>query len=282
MQCVYVARNINEELRCTGAVEDMISDIKCTLGKGSVGIRQDNDGEDRVIAIDFIANVTAGMYREKQLRVLKDAYSTQADLRLETEEIDVENIIMHNRAKMSVAERRRVDGGEGLMQICHIFGDVGIDDYWQDEGLHVTGAVKCCVLYVASGNEPLSAMCAVIPFEHVMELGGADDIRIVPSVNELSANVVNGEELDIRAGINLDVMAFSKESVELVKGITVEPLDMERKAAAPGIVGYVAGKGDTLWSLARRFFATTDSIRKINGLTDDEIKEGDRLLIMKS
>jgi LysM repeat protein len=104
----------------------------------------------------------------------------------------------------------------------------------------------------------------------------------VPSVNELSANVVNGEELDIRAGINLDVMAFSKESVELVKGITVEPLDMEKKAAAPGIVGYVAGKGDTLWSLARRFFATTDSIRKINGLTDDEIKEGDRLLIMKS
>jgi LysM repeat protein len=62
----------------------------------------------------------------------------------------------------------------------------------------------------------------------------------------------------------------------------VEPLDMEKKAASPGMVGYVVGKGDTLWSIARRYYATTDSIRRINELSDDDIKEGDRLLIMKS
>jgi LysM repeat protein len=282
MQCVYVARNISEELRCLGAAEDMISDIKCTLGRGSVSIRQDSDGEDRVIAIDFIANVSVVLYQERKLTVLRDAYSPQADLRLETDKIDVENIVIHNRAKMSVSERRRVDGGDGLMQICHIFGDVALDDYWQDETLHISGVVKCCVLYVASGNEPISAMCAVIPFEYEVELDKAEDIQITPSINELSANMINSEELDIRAEINLDILAFSVKSEELVRNIVVEPLDMEKKAASPGIVGYVAGKGDTLWSIARRYYATTQSIRKINDLTGDEIKEGDRLLIMKS
>jgi LysM repeat protein len=286
MQCVYVARNIGEELKISGAAEDMISDIKCTLGRGSVSIRQDDDGEDRVIAIDFIANVSAGLYQEKRITVLKDAYSTKADVKLDTEKVNIENIIIHNRAKMAVTERRRVknDGSEGLMQICHIFGDVLIDDYWNDETLHISGIIKSCVLYVASGREPLSAMCAVIPFEYEVELGQADsgDIQIVPSINELGANMINGEEIDIRAEVNLDILAFSAEEAELVKGISVEALDMEKKAASPGIVGYVAGKGDTLWSIARRYYATTDSIRRINELSGDDIKEGDRLIIMKS
>jgi LysM repeat protein len=286
MLCVYVARNISEELKTAGAGEDMISDIRCTLGRGSVSIRQDSDGEDRVIAIDFIANVTAGLYQEKKIKVLKDAYSTQANLKLETKKMDIENIIIHNRAKMSVAERRRVDGSgtDGIMQICHIYGDVQLGDYWHDETLHISGNIKCCVLYVASGPEPLSAMCAVIPFEYETEIAENDtaDIQVIPSINALSANMVNGEEVDIRAEINLDIMAFSRVSAELVNGISVEPLDMEKKAAAPGIVGYVAGKGDTLWSIARRYYATTESIRRINALGDDDIKEGDRLLIMKS
>jgi LysM repeat protein len=286
MQCVYVARNISEELRCTDAREDMISDIKCNLGRGSVSIRPDDDGEDRVIAIDFIANVVAGMYREKKIKVLKDAYSTQANLSLDAEPADIENIITHNRAKMSVTQRRRVDatGSEGLMQICHIFGDAVIDDYWHDENLYISGNVKACVLYVASGREPISAMCTLIPFEYQVELEktASEDIQIVPSINELSANMINGEELDIKAEVNLDILAFSRHSVELVRNVSVEPLDMEKKAASPGMVGYVVGKGDTLWSIARRYYATTDSIRRINELSDDDIKEGDRLLIMKS
>jgi hypothetical protein len=285
MQSVYVARSINEELKITGASEDMISDIKCTLGRGSVSIRQDADGEDRIIAIDFIANVSANLYQEKRVRLLKDAYSTQANLKLELEQLPVENIIIHNRAKMSVTERRRVDGnsGDGLMQICHIFGDVLLDDFWHDEKLHISGIIKTCVLYVASGREPLSAMCAVIPFEYQVEMDKFDgeDIQIVPSVNELAANMINSEEVDIRAEINLDILAFSKDKAELVKSISVEPLDMEKKAASPGIVGYVAGKDDTLWSIARRYYATTESIRRINELNGDDIKEGDRLLIMK-
>ena len=50
----------------------------------------------------------------------------------------------------------------------------------------------------------------------------------------------------------------------------------------PGIVAYVAKKDDTIWSVARKYYATTESIRTINNLESDYINEGDRLIIVKS
>ncbi len=294
IQYVYVVRSINQDISMPGVEEDMISDIKCALGKGEVSIRPDADGEDRVIGIDYNANVNVSLYVEHTTEFLKDAYSPQINLSPVYEAMTVDNLLMHNRVKTPLTQRRRVDGDAGrLMQICHIYGDVLVDDYWYEDGLHISGIVKVCVLYVASGNEPISAMNAVIPYEQLVELPDAeafvsdggnitDCIRISASINELSANMINSEEIDIKTELNLDIMAFSKKQVGFVTNIEVAPIDKEKKSAAPGIVGYVVAEGDTLWSLARRYYATTDSIREINELESDDIKPGDRLLIMKS
>lgn len=308
IQYVYVARSISEDISCPGVSEDMICDIKCTLGKGDVSIRQDEDGEDRVIGIDYLANVYIKMYVEHTCEVLKDAYSPQANIEPVCEDIAVDNLIIHNRAKTTVTNRRRVDASAGkLMQICHIYGDALVDDYWFEDTLHISGIVKICVLYVAAGNEPISALQAVVPYEYEIDLpevqgcklakgenssnGGLaivcdntviDNIQIMPSINELSANMINSEEVDIKSEINLDIVAFSRTNKSIITDIKVSPVDNDKKGAAPGVVGYVASEGDTLWSIARRYYATTDSIRELNDLQSDEIHPGDRLLIMKS
>lgn len=62
----------------------------------------------------------------------------------------------------------------------------------------------------------------------------------------------------------------------------LEPIDTARKAAMPGIVGYVVKKGDTLWSVARKYYATTESIKEVNGLESDLINEGDKIIVVKS
>ena len=63
--------------------------------------------------------------------------------------------------------------------------------------------------------------------------------------------------------------------------MTVAPVDMKKKAESPGIVGYVVKDGDSIWSIAKQYYSSLDSIRKINNIEDDKIQKGDKLIVVK-
>ncbi len=45
---------------------------------------------------------------------------------------------------------------------------------------------------------------------------------------------------------------------------------------------YIVEKGDSLWSIARRYGMTVKELMEINGLTSDKIRPGDKLLLRRS
>ncbi len=57
---------------------------------------------------------------------------------------------------------------------------------------------------------------------------------------------------------------------------------MEKVQALPGIVGYIVNDGDTLWDIARQYYTTVQDIMETNELASEEIRTGDRLLIIKT
>ncbi len=48
------------------------------------------------------------------------------------------------------------------------------------------------------------------------------------------------------------------------------------------ITNYVVVRGDTLWSLARKFNTTVSEIKKLNNLTSDNLSIGQKLLISQN
>ena len=114
-----------------------------------------------------------------------------------------------------------------------------------DDAVVVEGAVKAAVLYVSSDDSrPLCQMEVVAPFSYRVET--------VP-----------------------------RKEIELIDDMTVAPVDMKKKAVAPGIVGYVVRDGDSIWSFAKQYYSSLDSIRKLNSLEGDDVKAGDRLIVVK-
>lgn len=49
----------------------------------------------------------------------------------------------------------------------------------------------------------------------------------------------------------------------------------------PGIAGYIVQPGDSLWMIAKKFHTTISHIISANELADEEIKAGQRLLLVK-
>ena len=81
--------------------------------------------------------------------------------------------------------------------------------------------------------------------------------------------------------INMGMTIFTRKEIELIDDMTVAPVDMKKKAVAPGIVGYVVRDGDSIWSIAKQYYSSLDSIRKLNSLEGDDVKAGDRLIVVK-
>ncbi len=304
IQYLFSVRSITKEIECQGAKEGMILESNCTLGKGDVVVRQDSDGEPRVIGVEYCVDMSIKMYEDKEVTILSDLYSPQVECEPETEMFEYENLLMRNVAKAKVSHRKRINGeSTKLLQICHVYGSVDIDDVRTEKpdevmdedggdngadangSIFISGVVKCNVLYISNSDDPMSCMSIHVPFEYVVEtvpLCGDESIRIVPGLDQLGANLLNSEELEIKAQVSLGISVFAKTSSKVITDMKLCDIDYEKKASMPGIVGYIVKKGDTIWSIARKYYATTESIRKVNNLESDVIKEGDRLIVVKS
>ncbi len=287
IQYLFSVHSIYKELDCQGSKEGMIMEAECNMGKGDLNIRQDKDGEDRIIAVDYSVNMSIKMYEDNDYHILNDIFSPSANVKPVTENIVFENLILRNHAKSKLSHRHRTSlEGEKFMSICHVFGSVDVDDLdIRKESVVIKGVVMVTVLYVASGDDPLSSMRVDIPFEYTADtpcLAPDASVRITPNLDSLSANLLNSEELEIKAEVNLGISIFEKKNMDVILDMSVEDIDYEKKAAMPGIVGYIVKNDDTIWSIARKYYATTESIRSINNLENDTLHEGDRIIVVKS
>lgn len=287
IQYLFSARTISKEIECMGANENMILEAELRLGKGDITVKPDEDGEDRIIGVDYNVDMEIRMYEDNELKLLSDMYSPHLEIIPDTESFTYENLLMRNLAKAKISHRRRIsDDDAKLLQICHIYGDVEIDDTDIKNGMiTVSGVVRTNILYISADDEPMNCMETDIPFTYDVEtltLKSDDVVRIVPCIDQLSATLLNSEEVEIKAQVNLGISVFSHMTTDVMTDMKVADINYEKKASMPGIVGYIVKSGDTLWSVARRYYATTDSIRELNRLESDNIKEGDRLIIVKS
>ncbi len=63
--------------------------------------------------------------------------------------------------------------------------------------------------------------------------------------------------------------------------IVVSDLDMNKLSGLPGIVIYIAKEGDSLWDVGKRYYVPIAQIKETNDMTTEEIRPGDKLLIVK-
>ncbi|MBQ9199795.1 MAG: DUF3794 domain-containing protein [Lachnospiraceae bacterium] len=287
VQYIFSVRTIEREIECMGAGEDMIACADLSIGKGDVTVKQDEDGEDRILAVEYNVDMNIKMYEDEMIGILSDMYSPQVEIEPKTEHFTYENLVMKNTALVKLTDRYKHDSEEGkLLSICHIYGDVFIDDIKENEtSVNVLGTVKTYILFIPSSDSPMDCIEVDIPFEQTIDtvkLSEDYSVRVIPRLMQLSATMTNSLEIEIKAQVGLEIMIFETKEIDVITDMTISPIDYARKAAMPGIAGYVVKKGDTIWSIARKYYATTESIRSINDLTADEISEGDRIIVVKS
>lgn len=272
---------------CSGCKEGMIPNIGVSIQDKDMLYKEDEDGEDRIIDIEVVLGLDMKVYREEEIDLLTDMYSTSSQLIPVYKDAGFDNIIIKNNGKSRINERIMLDdSGSSILQMCNVTGNVRIDEEKiVPGGIAVEGIIEVKMLYFTDeDNSVIGAHKGMIPFSHFIEVKKIHDNCVYDlntGIEQISAMVIDGREVEIKATVRIDVIVFEKINKRIIVDCKVEDNNLSKIMDIPGMTGYIVGKGDTLWSIAKEFSTTRDVIRQMNGIADEDVKVGDKLLLVK-
>lgn len=270
---------------CSGCQSNMVAQVIPGIHSRDIEVKEDEDGEDRVMDVELVVDFDIKVYGQDQLELLTDFYSLKEICKPVYEESYFENLIMHNKNKVKVTGK--IAAGEyAPLQIWNVAGDLRIDrQSQQQDRVLVEGVVEVSALYLTGDEKiPLATVKGNIPFEQTVEADGvteSSNIWLQGSLEQISGTLTGDKEIEIKAVVALDVIAFERIEEPIIHDYESEEIDWKARSREPGMVGHVVQPGETLWDVAKRFCTTEDNIREINQLESDELQTGDILLVLK-
>ena len=251
-------------------------------------VKPDYDGEERMLVVDAVADLDIKLWEEEQFEMLQDVYSLKEDVRPVFEDITFEKLLMKNNAKCRASEQLQLEATqENMLQICCAGGSVQIDTHEiSGNGVYVEGTVAVELLYITTDDEmPIGSLKGFLPFHQTIEVPGIEKnsrYEIESGLEQLTTILIDNTQVEIKAVINLNLIAFSIGNRKRVQEVNCQEADYESLQKIPGLVGYIVKDGDDIWNIAKENHTTVREIMETNELSSDRVGKGDKLLIVKN
>lgn len=284
-------------IECQSCREGMIADVSYDMGHEEITVRDDADGEVRIIGIELALELEMKLLCKGDAQVVADIYGVSCEVDTITQksimrrlyqDIYVEEKFAHN-TKLEEAQPRP-------LQICHSDARLEIEDciFGEDE-ITWKGNVNVRMLYL-SGEEGggFHTLEDSVPFSLTRQLLGIKNNQIkeadlstqryalLPQLTQLHTSLKDGNQIEWRGVIQLHMPLYDVNEENMLQEIQIGELDSQKLEKLPGFAIYFVKKGDTLWQIGKQYYVSVEKIKEINQLTSDEIKPGDRLLIVKA
>ncbi len=274
------------EVELPEAMEGMVPSISLRLVHKELEAKPDYDGEMRDLELDAVLELDMKLYEEQQIELLGDFYSNNRELELESGEVCFDRLLSKNMGKCRIGEKLELNSGDRVLQICHNDGTIKIDDVEiKEDSLHIDGVLEVSLLYLTSDDgEPIKAETQAVPFHYEAETPGITENSIYQmntGLEQMTAVMAGGDTVEVKAVLNLDILVLQPVKEPVILGVKEEPLDLEKLQELPGITGYIVQPGDCLWDIAKRFHTTRKHVMEANNLTGEQVKPGDRLILVK-
>ena len=239
--------------------------------------RGDYDGEARMLGLEITMAVELQVYQEDVQEILLDAYSLEHELQVERAPFTCSQLLVKNLSKIRIMEQVQLEPNqERILQICGCSGRITIDQTQkQDNGIQIEGFLTAHILYNTTEDAmPYAHSSVQIAFEQFVEIEGVSqdaEVWLDAHIEQLQVNLLDNTEYEVKAVLQIGVLAIKNMQVECVVGLVEAPLDEEALQRQPGMIGCVRRPGEDLWDIAKRYHATAENI----------IEMGDKVLVVK-
>lgn len=287
-----------------GTEADIIYKVKARPASMELEVKPDYDGEERVLVLELVMNLDIRVWKEQEISMLEDVYSLKQEIIPVCTGVTLHHISVKNDSQCRLTEQMELaESQEKILQICSCEGTVHLENTeLTEQGVRAEGILVTELLYITTDDQmPIGSAREIYPFEQFIEIPqqtvrteqnkpeGPETLEqknklqteLDCRISQLSAVMLDQDHVEIKAVIGLNLLAFEQEQIDNITDTCEEPLDMEQLQKRPGLVGYIAKDGDSLWSIAKENHTTVEDILQDNHRTDENLRRGDKILIVK-
>ena len=274
-------------ISCEGVREGMYYHISPALEDPLLDLRLDEDGEMRILGVEAALSLRMNLYEEEEEEVLEDVYSLEQACVPQMREAVYEELLMQNQSRCKIAERLTLpELKEDVLQIIHSRGDIQVESEQRTaEGIRIEGILHVGFLYLREDDsEPYGSWQGMVPFSWLIECPGLPENTVSSlafHVGQTAVTLAGSEAVDVKAMLVFDIFLRRQVTASMITAVTVEPYDRKALEERPGIVGHIVQQGEDLWGLAKKYLTTEKGIMEVNGLENENLRVGDKLLIFK-
>lgn len=287
-----------------GTEADIIYKVKARPASMELEVKPDYDGEERVLVLELVMNLDIRVWKEQEISMLEDVYSLKKEIIPVCTGVTLHHISVKNDSQCRLTEQMELaESQEKILQICSCEGTVHLESTeLTEQGVRAEGILVTELLYITTDDQmPIGSAREIYPFEQLIEIpqqtarterNKPEELEALERKNklqteldcrisQLSAVMLDQDHVEIKAVIGLDLLAFEQEQIDNITDMREEALDMEQLQKRPGLVGYIAKDGDSLWSIAKENHTTVEDILRDNHRTDENLCRGEKILIVK-
>ena len=147
--------------------------------------------------------------------------------------------------------------------------------------------VVCQVLYTVGAEEnEYGSSQFMLPFSKTLEMKNGTlkenlSCTVCMDCRDLQFTFDMDGGMEAIANIAYNVLVFEKMAGRNIVDVDVREMDMEKCNNLPSMAVCFATQKDTLWEMGKKYCVPIKQIKEMNHLASDEIKEGEKILIVR-
>ena len=274
-------------IECPGTNSCMVADITPQVSFSNLSVKQDYDGEDRMLDVEMVLDIPIQIYEQREMEQITDIYGTSMEITPEYCVGTCKWIWDKYQGRYKITESMKLPASSGkILQICHVKPMVSIEDsQMEKDGLHMEGILNMTLMYITDDERrKYEVMKKDIPFAFALEsmnLSGKSKWKINPMVEQCNAVILDENNVEIKCILCFDIMIEEYKEKISVSNVRIQPFDEETVNNTPGMVVYIPSQKESIWNIGKRYLVSQESIKEINQLSGNEIERGQKILLVK-
>ncbi len=239
----------------------------------------DQTEEEKYLNISMTLAAKARAQEVFTATTIADAYAASDDvLSLKSEKMLVRTGIKGEKGEDSIKAVMTVDAEKPPMAVVlAAFARPAMWELASDSRTHVEGVLEATIVYNPANGERPAVVTDEIPFRASFEFPLPEDSWSTLTVTDTEAIQITGDRLELKCSLILEARIYEHEELNIA---TDAEMAEESKPIPGGVTLYFVQPGDTLWSVAKQFRTTRESLTRFNPEID-ELSGNERILLYK-
>lgn len=279
-QTVRSTLPFSQLIEVDGANETCSCEAKATVCYLEIKPRVNASGSTRSFSLNAKILVNCECYCNNDIDVIFDAYSKkyQADI--------VKGDVCFNKMVHNISEnfncKKSIEFSEGtLCAVADLWCEVMTQNVKFDDGnLCINGTVTAFIIAYDSDNIPYFYEKPIdFLYKCALPVDG-ENLSCVPNVSVTSTSyTITGGNMELRVDLLINAAVYECKKMPLILDVKINEKETLEHNDSFQMTVYFASAGESIWDIARRYFADVDELCTLNDISGSKLEADTAILV---